>query len=385
MESLAAKADEVGTLYAVWAKGGQLLWSEVTGEVSATAATVYDGYLYDGDGNVKGTIQVKVGKPNKNTHLASVKATVIGLDGKKKSLKAAEKGKAEVLADGTTTIPLVGGEACVVTLGAYGMSGTYGVYTIDGALNVFASKAAADKAVASGVLGMWQGVVNVAWRSDATERVPPYNTLSVTIAAKGKAKVAGTLADGAKVSASSQLLVGEDWCCVPVVYAKRGVNLAFTLWLPLNGQVARSPGVVGLGDAEVGKPGTLKDGAKFHIDADAFSARLGQRVLPYLPDGVAVSGGAKWVLPKAGKVVYVKGTADVDEAKAGDNPSALKLAYNAKDGSFKGSFKAYVDVNGKPKATAVNVTGVLVDGVGYGAATIKKVGGVPVRVGGSGL
>ena len=35
---------------------------------------------------------------------------------------------------------------------------------------------------------------------------------------------------------------------------------------------------------------------------------------------------------------------------------------------------------GKLKKTKVDVTGVLVEGVGYGAATIKKVGGVPVTV-----
>ena len=63
-----------------------------------------------------------------------------------------------------------------------------------------------------------------------------------------------------------------------------------------------------------------------------------------------------------------------------DNPSTLKLTYKAKDGTFKGSFKAYADVNGRPKATTVNVTGVLIDGVGYGTATIKKVGGVPVTI-----
>ena len=44
----------------------------------------------------------------------------------------------------------------------------------------------------------------------------PYQTLSVTIAAKGKAKVGWMLADGTKVSAKGQLVVGEEWCCVPV-------------------------------------------------------------------------------------------------------------------------------------------------------------------------
>ena len=38
------------------------------------------------------------------------------------------------------------------------------------------------------------------------------------------------LAD-ANVSACSQLIVGEKWCYVPVVYAKKGVSFAFGMWL----------------------------------------------------------------------------------------------------------------------------------------------------------
>ena len=389
------------TLYAHWSEVPPsepempMLWPDAdvdaTGRVPPVAC-VYDGYLYNKvTGVLAGTIQVKVGKAklDKKTQslTAAVKATVIGLDGKKKSLKAAEKGKAAIESDGPTEIELVGGEACTVTLGAKGMSGTYGSYDIDGALNVFTSKDAADKATATAVLGKWQGAVNVAWRTDATGRVPPYLTMTVTIANKGKAKVAGTLADGTKVSASSQLLVGEEWCCVPVVVTKKA-QMAFVLWLPKDatgrtdatGRVP--PCVVGLGeDVKVGKPGALKGGAAFRIDVAVFAEAWGQAALPYLPDGIAVTvSGAKWTLPKAGKVVYVKGTTDVDESKAGENPSGLKLTYKAKDGTFKGSFKAYEDVNGKPKATTVNVTGVLIDGVGYGSATIKKVGGVPVTV-----
>ena len=88
--------------------------------------------------------------------------------------------------------------------------------------------------------------------------------------------------------------------------------------------------------------------------------------------------GTKWTLPKAGKVVYKDGA--VDGSKLGENPSALKLTYKAKDGCFKGSFKVYADNGGKLKATTVNVTGVVINGVGYGTATIKKVGSVPVKV-----
>ncbi len=362
------------------------LCSDVVGAVPAVAA-LYDGYICDGAGNVKGTIQVKVGKPGKKDGCAAVSAVVVGIDGKKTKLKAADKGKAQIAGDGPTTVELDGGRGatalpgggmCAVTLGANGMSGTYGAYEIDGARNVFTSKDSADKATAAAVLGKLKGAVNVAWRR--VEDNAPYQTLCVTIAAKGKAKVAGTLADGTKVSAGGQLSVGEEWCCVPVVVSKKGVSLQFAVWLPAATSAA-APVVVGLGDdVKVGKPGTLKGGAAFRIDADAFAAVWGQAALPYLPDGVAVGGGAKWTLPKAGSVAYAKGTTTVDEAKTGENPSGLKLTYKAKDGTFKGSFKAYADVGGKPKATKVDVTGVLVDGVGYGAATVKKVGGVAVTV-----
>ena len=92
----------------------------------------------------------------------------------------------------------------------------------------------------------------------------------------------------------------------------------------------------------------------------------------YLPNCVIETSGTKWKLPKAGKVALNKAKDGIDEGKLGNNPSALKLTYKAKDGSFKGSFKVYCMVKGKPKAYTVNVTGVLVDGVGYGTAVLKK-------------
>ena len=261
------------------------------------------------------------------------------------------------------------GKKCVVELGAGGMSGYYRDYHIDGSLNVFTSKDAADKAVASTVLGTWQGAVNVAWPG-----AQGWNGLSVTIAAKGKAKVRGTLADGKKVNAKGQLIVGEERCCVPVVCAKMGVSLAFNVWLPRAQGEGALPTVVGIAGAIVGKPGTLKGGAKFNLDAVVGDAKYAT----YLPDGVAVGGGAKWTLPTAGKVRLTR-EGQVDETKLGENPSALKLTYKTKDGSFKGSFKAYADVNGKPKATTVKVAGVLVNGIGYGTATAKGVS-APVMV-----
>ena len=67
------------------------------------------------------------------------------------------------------------------------------------------------------------------------------------------------------------------------------------------------------------------------------------------------------------------------------NRSAMKLKYNAKKGTFTGSFKVYVlDTSGtKPRLRKLSakVTGIVVDSVGYGKAEVKKVGSFPVTVG----
>ena len=342
------------------------LYAVVEGAAPAVAASEYNGYLYDAGGILKGTIQVKVGKPGKDGK-ASVKATVL-LGASKATLAAADSGKAALAKDGPTTIQLVGGDACTVVLGAEGLSGSYGAYTIDGSRNFFSSKDKSEQGAANDLLTKWLGAVNVVWDG---------GNASVSIAKKGKAKVSLTLANGTKATASAQLLVGEKLLCVPVVVTKKA-NLAFALWLPLgDGQVI----VDGLGNGAVaGKPGALGAGAKFRLDAAEFAAVFGQAVLPYLPDGVPVTQkGTKWTLPKAGKVAYKNGA--VDESKLGENPCGLKLTYKAKDGTFKGSFKVYAEVKGKPKATTVNVTGFMLNGVGYGTATIKgKNGSVAVTI-----
>ena len=316
---------------------------------------------------MRGTIQVKVGKPKAG--LASVKATVV-VGAAKASLKAADNGKAAIAANGPTTMRLVGGESCEVTLGAEGLSGSYGSYLIDGARNFFSSKDKGEQGAANGLLAKWFGPVNVVWDG---------GTVSVSIGKKGKAKVAVTLADGTKATANAQLLVGEEWLCVPVVVTKK-MNLAFTLWLPRNDGAALVEGLSG--DVVVGKPGALAANAAFRVGKSAalWSQIAGRALTDYLPDGMAVTqSGAKWTLPKAGKVQKAKdGT--IDSSKLGENPSALKLTYKANDGSFKGSFKVYADNGGKLKATTVNVAGIVVGGVGYGTATIKKVGSVPVKV-----
>ena len=221
---------------------------------------------------------------------------------------------------------------------------------------------AADKSAAEKAASRYQGVYNVAFDG---------GTLSVSVGKKGKAKVSGTV-NGNKVSATSQLVVGKDAAVVPVVITKK-VNMAFCLWVRANGKVE----VRGIEGAIADRPSTLKAGAKFGVGGAAGVRALPRLYGEYLPNGIDVAASrTKWIVAggvKAGKVAFVKGGNTVDESKLGKNPSGLKLTYKQKDGTFKGSFKAYnLEGNDKIKAYTANVTGVMIGAKGYGTATIKK-------------
>ena len=107
-----------------------------------------------------------------------------------------------------------------------------------------------------------------------------------------------------------------------------------------------------------------------------------------LPDGTlkALLPNGEPVLAKSGKWAFNKGTsiklskdktkAEWDTSGGKSNLSSMKLTYTPKTGLFKGSFKVYAlesAASGKKKLKkyTANVTGVVVDGKGYGLATIK--------------
>ena len=349
-------------------EGDFTLYDDVEGDVPMTAASVYDGYLYYGD-EVAGTIQAKVAKPKKGKAKVTVSIQISGE--KKVSLKDDMN-----VDDGILEIVARDGRDLYLEFGEDGMLGEFDGYGIDGARNFFTSKDKAEAKEADALLAPWIGSLNM---------IADGGTLSVTIAKKGKVTVKGTI-DGVKVSAKAQALIGEDWICIPVVYSKMSVNLAFTLWLPLDGGETE---VVGL-DAEVGKAGTLKAGAKFHLDEAILSAIEGVVIYngaPILPDGERVSAsGNKWVVAdgaKVAKVAYKKGVLSVAPGKKGGeivNASGLKLTYKVRDGSFSGSFTVYALDGAKFKKHKASIFGVLIDGVGYGTATIKKIGSWAITI-----
>lgn len=205
------------------------------------------------------------------------------------------------------------------------------------------------------------------------------------VGSAGRTRVTGTLADGTKVNATAQLIVGGEWCCVPVVVDRKPHRFGFNLWLATDGSYVETEGLDG--DVRLGLAGTIGmyGPAAFRVDTWALAELFGDWTYEgYGPDGVSVEQvGTKWRVAggaRPGRVVLGRDGL-VDEAKAGENPGALTLAYRAKEGTFTGAFKFYVpSARGAPVAKTVNVYGVVVDGVGYGMAVVRGKGAVSVTI-----
>lgn len=347
------------TLHAKWER--RRLWYTDTPFHLETAA-YWDGFILAADDSTAGTIQVKVGKPNRNTGVCKVTATV-QMAGEKK--KISMKG---TTFDGHAELVAKDGRKLVVSLTKDGMSGTFDGMAVDGSKNVFKLRDADSKLKAAQVLARWQGVY-VAVVDDGSG----FGGLSISVKKKGAVKVTGTLADGTKVSGKSQLLIGERECAIAFSWTKKTARMTFLIWLCEDGSVEISnfndPVTVGIIENQV-SGAYLASGARFRMDAPAAKAKLGAETLAdFLPDGEpVVQNGTKWVVAKAGRVKARDGVVEA----SGENLGALKLTFKIKDSTFKGSFKVYQLVNGKLKKQTATVQGVVMGGVGYGTAIIKK-------------
>ena len=240
---------------------------------------------------------------------------------------------------------LAGGRTLDIALGRSSLSGAFGPYLVDGSRDMFAAKDADSKARAAQALARWKGAYVAAWRNGSGTG---WNTLSVAGRGRGKVKVSGTLADGTRVTANASMIVGERECAVTVNWSKKGASLNCIFWLCSDGSVA-CDGMPDGTDVLVAPAGVgLAAGAALHVDADALASAIpGLRRDLSFPDGV---------------------------------PAKLKLGYKAKDGTFSGTFKVYVDNGRRAKAVTVKVCGVVLDGKGYGSAYVKKVGDWEVTV-----
>ena len=320
-------------------RGNAVADSAFTGE----AAAVFDGWFVKDDGAVAGTVQVKASKKSRTG--IKLTATVCPLAAKKITLKGV------MGAEGVAVLKTTRGDHTLnVRLGVNALSGSFDGMTVEGSRNAFARNPTEKKC--------WTVALETASATGTGAALARgYSGLSISTDAKGKAKVTGILADGTKVSVSAQLVEGEGVACVPVVmslYAGKAGGLAFLLRIDAKTGAASVSGV-----SKWTAPGrssftaTLNGGIRVGV---AGTKLAGENVTfaGELPDGYSLG---------------------VDDPWKGWRPKTT-----LKTGVLKGTITLYTAKNGRMKAVKATVSGVVVDGAGYGSAIVKNVASVPVTV-----
>ena len=382
-ESTAVTADV--TYYAHWVAEGSITYAlhgspAFGGLSSAYKGCTYNGYALDGDGLISGTFVLAVKKPAKGKTSSAATLTFTALaTGKKTKITGTVN-----LATGDGSGGLAG-----LTLGANAVGGTVAKV---GALEGGADAAKAKDAAALSVLSKFSGksyVVALVPENPDVYAQGGCSTLAVTLAAKGKAKVSGVLADGTKVTASGVMTVGDAYCCVPVIYSKKS-RFGFVAWFDKNTRqlvdvTALMPWRNTVKPAFTMAWEVAALGAKSNVTAGARTAELDDvKLLGFVPGAIAQTpfdiplkvSGTKWDAGKAAKVAYKGGAVTV----TGTNVSGLKLTYTAKTGLFKGSFVVYAVKGGKLVKSKFSVFGAVTGGVGYGTAVLKGKGSAAVYV-----
>ena len=339
----------------------------------------FNGYAVDTEGNVAGTYVLSVKKPKKGSSSAAATLTFTTLaTGKKMKVNG--------------TVNLVtgegGGALSGLKFGANAVGGSVAkVGTLEGGADAAKAK---DKAALS-VLSKFSGKGYVlAFGSAAPQGYAQggYSTLAITMAAKGKAKVSGVLADGTKVTASAQMTVGDEYCCVPVAYAKKS-KFGFVVWFDKNTRelvavTAATPWKNTVKPSFTMAWEVAASGMKNNLAAGTRTVALdGAKLSALVPGAIEQTPvsipltvkGTKWNAGKAAKVAY-KGGVSV----SGSNVSGLKLTYTAKTGLFKGSFTVYSVKGGKLAKNKFSVFGAVTGGVGYGTAVLKGKGSASVVI-----
>ncbi|MCL1920573.1 MAG: hypothetical protein FWG50_05760 [Kiritimatiellaeota bacterium] len=402
--------------------------------------TAYDGFLYDTNNTVRGTVTLKATmkeKKDKKTGIATTNWTVsakavmqnASLSFSGKPVGALERFTAHTKNNAETLDVFMQGDRFFGTLSGAKVDGTF---TVDGAHAVFADKKAKP---AQDRLDEFRGVYNVALLDNAfveTDDYPslPRGYLSLTVGNLGSVKFAGVLADGTKVSGSGKLLDflnEDDWLAVALfrpLYSKKGF-IGGLLWIDTDTKqvlvdaeygwcvdwVCADPkkggpfayaldalgGYFGNGKAAVAPPA----GLSFSADCGWLAGTLalqwdgladGRWVEEAFPLGLlATPSGLKLSIDKGTAPKKPKGETEYDYETVRDrNPSLATISYTAKTGVFKGKFSLYYDgLNAKGalqhKAVCVSYSGLMIPhedgliGLGTGTATINKVKvGVPV-------
>ena len=361
---------------------------------TATVASTYIGWLADADGNLVGSVSIKVqkGKAGAASSKATAQVTMIGA--KKISLKG------EIDANGNGQGALAG-----LVFTANGLAGTLpangGVWTVDGARDVAKTSKDPEQSVFNALNKKVWTLVLAPIGDNPPAFANGFAGLSVSMGTKGKAKLSGVLPDGTKLSLSAQTIVGEYNCCIPFVYSKTKGSIGFIVWVDRAGAAVdvtsisewkgsptgSAPFAVKMGLEDFDTLEAIPASATFCMDPEDLPATLQGVQAAFLPTAELVSvEPRKWTLAKAATVKYKQGVFDQAAYDKGvaqrkTNNAGLKLRYTAKSGLYSGSFTIFTLQGTSLKKVTATVNGVVCGGVGYGSALVKKQGAMPVWIG----
>ena len=365
-------------------------------EYNFATAHSYDGYLLNSDGDMAGTILLRTSKgrwsrAEEGTNVTATATLVLLGEGRIKL-----KGTLGEDLSGTLTATTKSDERELdVSLRGSDMDGTFGSYMVVGVRDISGKKTYLDRMKAKAVGDNWRGNYVVALKADSDESSlgNGYAGLSVQVRANGRARVSGTMPDGTKVSYSGRMEISDDSCALPVVaQLHRGRKGGFGFLLTFSGDSDVSlsalsnwskpevPFVASLTAEGAGWASDILDDSLTFSLEEAFDIEGIDDSL--LPSDVAVTvSGVNWRTPKADSVKFVAEDSAYEVRTEYGNPSGLSLSVKSSEGMFRGRFKVFtVTEAGRSKKYSATVNGAILDGVGYGTATIRKIGAVPVTV-----
>ena len=223
----------------------------------------------------------------------------------------------------------------------------------------------------------------------------------LTVKQNGTAKLAGTLADGTKISSSSRAVYNSCF--------DGGIEFPFSLQLrdgrtfSCNFHVCDEHADYLLGHTDYYDEDyrSYYDGS-MSLSGRYYATEMGGRAGGNLPASVGLelwyggaaapdpwdeddwlvedafpwwmeltTSGGKLILPKAGRVSIERGTGEI--VSTGENPSGMKLTYKPATGQITGSFNVYaVTPAYKLKKYALKVSGIYIKGYGARLTTTYK-------------
>ena len=242
-----------------------------------------------------------------------------------------------------------------------------------------------------------QTLTGVIWTADG---VAVLSIKTGKITNKGIVSVGGSIMgmDGKKLSVrSAKLQADESGRLHGFLQVKDGSTIDITIYEgEMSGVWNGAP--FNNGRDEVGGAFDSDRSLTFYFVDDIAKSKWPDGTITFLlptEESVAVANG-KWVFAKAATVKWGKPKNEmpapeiydeasgkgllVDTSKGKTNLSGLKLAYTPKSGLFKGSFKVYAIQNGKLKSITAKVSGIVVNGTGYGIVTGKEMGRFSVEI-----